>query len=480
MEVNSRVRILNGKEMGVGPVLYWMSRDQRSVDNWALEFGIQKAAELKQPLVVCFSLVPGFLGATNRMYEFMIRGLEEVCSDLHSKKIPFYLLKGEPVGEVVQFIKSNKIGCVVTDFSPLRIGREWREAIAKSIDVSTWEVDAHNIVPVWEASEKQEFGAYTLRGKLANKLAVWLNEPINSFSDLNNQSDWGVPSNLLKWDEIKGEIDVDVVVGLPEDLKPGMKAAESLLEGFIEGGIKRYGEERNDPLVDVQSGLSPYLHFGQISSQRVAWNVLNVKRPQGLGKEGVGVFNMSKKGVVPIPKDDVGAFVEELVVRRELADNFCFYNENYDSFEGFPDWAKKTLDEHRKDVREYVYTKEEFENGTTHDELWNAAQREMVISGKMHGYMRMYWAKKILEWTKTPEDAIEIAIYLNDRYEIDGRDPNGYVGIAWSIGGVHDRAWTERDVFGKIRFMSYDGCKRKFDVKAYVERWSGKKQLELV
>jgi deoxyribodipyrimidine photo-lyase len=164
------------------------------------------------------------------------------------------------------------------------------------------------------------------------------------------------------------------------------------------------------------------------------------------------------------------SFLEELVVRRELADNFCYYNAHYDQFDGFPNWAKETLREHQKDRREYIYTLKEMEAAQTHDDLWNAAQMEMVHKGKMHGYLRMYWAKKILEWTQSPQDALQVAIYLNDRYELDGRDPNGYTGIAWSIGGVHDRAWKERAIFGKVRYMSYKGASGKFDVKAYIQK----------
>jgi deoxyribodipyrimidine photo-lyase len=162
------------------------------------------------------------------------------------------------------------------------------------------------------------------------------------------------------------------------------------------------------------------------------------------------------------------AFLEELIIRRELSDNFCYYEPDYDSFAGFPDWARRTLEEHRKDEREFLYTKKQFEDAATHDELWNAAQREMVTTGKMHGYMRMYWAKKILEWTESPEEALDVAIKLNDKYELDGRDPNGYTGVAWSIGGVHDRPWFERHVFGKVRYMNARGCARKFDVSRYI------------
>lgn len=198
------------------------------------------------------------------------------------------------------------------------------------------------------------------------------------------------------------------------------------------------------------SNLSSYLHFGQISAQRVALEV-----------QPFIEYAESQK-----------SFLEELIVRRELSDNFCFYNKYYDSFEGFPNWAKKTLNEHRNDKREFIYSLQQFEDAKTHDDLWNAAQIEMTTTGKMHGFMRMYWAKKILEWSASPEDALETAIYLNDKYELDGRDPNGYVGCAWSIGGVHDRAWAERPVFGKIRFMNYNGCKRKFDINSYIKKIS--------
>jgi deoxyribodipyrimidine photo-lyase len=229
---------------------------------------------------------------------------------------------------------------------------------------------------------------------------------------------------------------------------PGEKAAAAILDHFLAKKLSAYESKRNDPTEDGVSNFSPYLHFGQISAQRVALEV-------------------QKKRVKKESKD---GFLEELIVRRELSDNFCFYNPDYDRFTGFPEWAQKTLNEHRGDKREYLYSLEQFEAGKTHDDLWNAAQMEMVHRGKMHGYLRMYWAKKILEWTASPEEALEVAILLNDKYELDGRDANGYVGIAWSVGGVHDRAWNERPIFGKVRYMSYGGCKRKFKVKTYIEQ----------
>jgi deoxyribodipyrimidine photo-lyase len=228
---------------------------------------------------------------------------------------------------------------------------------------------------------------------------------------------------------------------------PGESAAHRALAGFLDQRLEGYATDRNDPNRNGQSGLSPYLHFGHLAPQRVALAVAAGGTP-----------------------DDRDAFLEELIIRRELSDNFCWYNNRYDQVEGFPDWARKTLDRHRADPREYRYSRGALERGETHDRLWNAAQKEMVLTGKMHGYLRMYWAKKILEWSGSPEEALAAAIFLNDRYELDGRDPNGYAGIAWSIGGVHDRPWGERPVFGMVRYMNYNGCARKFDVPGYIGR----------
>jgi deoxyribodipyrimidine photo-lyase len=232
----------------------------------------------------------------------------------------------------------------------------------------------------------------------------------------------------------------------PKAFDGGAQAARDRLRRFLDSRLENYAAGRNDPTARAQSDLSPYLHFGQISAQRVA---LEAQK-----------YNQNWAALE--------AFLEELLVRRELADNFCYYNPAYDSFDGFPPWAAGTLDGHRADPRPYLYDRETLEAARTHDDLWNAAQREMVITGKMPGFLRMYWAKKILEWSPAPEAALAEAIYLNDRYELDGHDPNGYAGVAWSIGGVHDRPWFEREIFGKVRYMSYDGCRRKFSVPGYI------------
>jgi deoxyribodipyrimidine photo-lyase len=388
-------------------------------DNWALLFAQELAMKQKTPLAVIFCLVPRFLNATIRQYGFMIKGLQEVEKNLNKKNIPFFLLTGFPEVEIPKFINGYEIGTIVADFSPLRINKGWKESVMKNIDIPFYEVDAHNIIPCWTSSLKQEYGARTLRPKLQRLLPEYLED----FPSLKKHPyHWKEKISIIDWRKSLKTLDVDLTIQEVDWIKPGEKAAYQSVQKFIKNRFALYDKQRNDPARDGQSNISPYLHFGHISPQRVALEAFKISAD----------------------KKSRDAFLEELIVRRELSDNFCFYNANYDNFEGFPAWAKKTLNEHRNDRRKYLYTPEQFENALTHDELWNAAQMEMVKKGKMHGYLRMYWAKKILEWTESPEQAMEIAVYLNDRYELDGRDPNGYAGIAWSIGGIHDRAWNSQ------------------------------------
>jgi deoxyribodipyrimidine photo-lyase len=438
-----RIRILKEGKRGQGPVIYWMSRDQRSCDNWALLYAQEMALRFKAPLGVVFCLVPEFLEACIRQYGFMLKGIQETEGYLKDKQILFSLLKGLPFKTIPEFAHQHRISTLVTDFDPLRIKTEWKRKVAKQIDVPFFEVDAHNIIPCWHASPKQEFAAYTFRPKVKRMLYEFL-EPFPTLKK--HPIPWKTKNLITDWEDARKSLKVDRKVAEIEWIKPGEKEGKMTLKNFIKTRLSDYDKDRNDPNRDAQSDLSPYLHFGQISAQRVALEVLKDSKED----------------------QNRDAFLEELIVRRELADNYCFYNPDYDKFQGFPDWAKKTLHEHRKDKREYNYPNEQFEEGKTQDALWNAAQIQMVKTGKMHGYMRMYWAKKILEWTESPEQAQKIAIDLNDKYELDGRDPNGYTGIAWSIGGVHDRAWFKRPIFGKIRFMSAKGASSKFDVKAYI------------
>lgn len=439
-----RINILSDFPKRSGPVVYWMQRDQRAHDNWALLYSQQIALEKDVPLIVIFNLVPSFLGATIRHYGFMLRGLREVQNELERHNIKFVLLTGDPEETIPNFIKDVDASLLVSDFNPLKIVRKWKKHVAQNINIPFHQVDAHNIVPCLSASDKLEFAAYTIRPKIHKLLPEFLDE----FPPLKVMKNNVSSSDKIDWNETINSLKVDGNVPEINWLLPGENAALQMLDNFIEEKLTDYSNRRNDPNAEGTSNLSPYLHFGQISAQRVALEIY--KRTEFLQ-----------------PQKE---FLEELIVRRELSDNFCYYNTKYDSFDGFHDWAKQTLNTHRKDKREFIYSLKKFENADTHDELWNAAQTEMVNKGKMHGYLRMYWAKKILEWSRSPEDALKTAIYLNDKYSLDGRDPNGYTGIAWSIGGVHDRAWNERKVFGKIRYMNYAGCKRKFDVLSYIQK----------
>jgi len=415
-----RVRLIHEAPETKGPVVYWMSRDQRAQDNWALIYALEEAKKRSVECLVVFCLIDHFLGAIKRQYDFMLAGLDETAAILKKKDIRFVIVKGEPKHEIPTFLQTHRAGLLVTDFDPLNIKKTWKKQVAKAIDIPMVEVDAHNIVPCWVVSQKQEFGAYTIRPKIKKLLLEFL-------------------------------------VEFPKTIS-GATDATRALHDFLEHRLEGYAERRNDPTVDGQSRLSAFLHFGQLSAQRVALEVSASKAPRA----------------------DRDAFLEELIVRRELSDNFCEYNPEYDSVLGFPDWAKRSHDKHRHDRREYLYSMKQFEEAKTHDDLWNAAQMQMVKTGRMHGYMRMYWAKKILEWTRDPEEAMKVAIHLNDTYELDGRDPNGYAGVAWSIGGVHDRAWISRPVFGQIRYMNRNGCDRKFDTDLYISTWLGTGQNRLV
>lgn len=447
-----RVRTLAPGASRQGPVIYWMSREQRARDNWGLLHAFELAQGAGQPVVAAFCLAPGFLGATMRHYHFMFAGLKETSDDLAALGIPFTLLMGEPGVEIARLAQEIGAGAVVCDFDPLRVKKQWQHHAGQALEIPLIQVDGHNVVPAWVASDKQEYAARTIRPKLHKRMSEFLED-----FPATPKQETAITLPAPDWDKALAFVSPDPAVPPVKGFTPGPKAAGSALDAWVHGGMRGYDAGRNDPNADKQSNLSPYFHFGQLAPQRAAWEAARSKAPN----------------------EDAEAFLEELVVRRELSDNFCHYNPHYDSLRGIADWANKTLDEHRGDTRKHVYSHERFEAAKTHSDLWNACQMEMVKSGKMHGYMRMYWAKKILEWSESPEEALDIAIRLNDRFELDGRDPNGYVGCMWSIGGVHDRAWTERPVLGKIRYMNERGCRRKFDVDAYIAKWLGREQASL-
>ncbi|XP_026486628.1 deoxyribodipyrimidine photo-lyase isoform X1 [Vanessa tameamea] len=454
-----RLRIVSQEQMVADDcegIVYWMSRDSRVQDNWAFLFAQKLALKNKVPLHVCFCLIAKYLDASVRQFDFLLKGLEQVAEECNKLNISFHLLEGSG-GEVLpQWVLDHKIGAVVCDFNPLRVPLGWLEDAKRKLkkDVPLIQVDAHNVVPCWVASDKQEYSARTIRNKITSKLEEFLTEfpPV-----IKHPYTSKFKPEPIDWEEAIKSRDADETVKPVDWATPGYECALQVLKSFIDKRLKIYATKRNDPTQNALSNLSPWFHFGQISVQRVALCVQEYKSKH---------------------TESVNAFLEEAIVRRELADNFCFYCKHYDSIEGASAWAQKTLNDHKLDKKAHIYKLEQLSQAITHDDLWNAAQIQMMEEGKMHGFLRMYWCKKILEWSETPEQALECAIYLNDHYSIDGRDPSGYVGCMWSICGIHDQGWAERAIFGKIRYMNYEGCKRKFDVATFVQRYVRKTTSE--
>ncbi len=423
-----------------------MVRDQRAEDNWALTTAQYIAQALHVPLHVVSVLRSDLRShhGTERMGSFMLEGLKETARTLAAHNITYTLMIGDPVATLSSYLKEHTAAAVVVDLFPLPLYTRWHTELTKAVSVPVYRVDAHNCVPVWIASPKKEYAARTFRPKIHKLLHTYLQDvPQLKVHSIGNGTD------KTNWIKVLNELQLDTRAAAVEWLRPGSKAAHLAAHAFCSETLEVYAKQKNDPTQAGISHLSPYLHFGQISTQRLAQLVLAQKDSEGKT-----------------------SYLEELVVRRELADNFCFYSSTVTSLTAAPSWAQTTLQKHANDLREYLYTQAEFEGARTHDPAWNAAQNQLLTTGKMHGYMRMYWAKKILEWSVTPQEALDIAIYLNDRYELDGRDPNGYVGILWSIAGLHDRPWFERPVLGTVRYMAPSGLARKFNLAAYCAQWT--------
>lgn len=442
-------------------VLYVMSRDQRTQDNHALLAAQELAVKHNVAVYVLFVFKKAGVRSREH-YQFMLDGLREVERSLELHNIPFIMRYDEsPYHEILTVVDEIDVGAVFFDFSPLKGARKLVKKVAANCERTVTVVDTHNIIPAWVVSDKQEYAAHTMRSKVHKKLEHYLLSP----PPLRTQTkpDYSTPS--LTFEDAQTFVDTIPTAGIHISAKSGEHAAHDALTSFIDS-LENYAVGRNDIAHDQQSGLSPYLHYGQISSLRVALDVTNaVDEPPLLLTQA----KLAQHGEKPSRADGMNALLEEMIIRKELSDNFCLYAQQYKSAESVAAWAKKTVNEHSSDTRDFIYSQDEWEAATTHDEVWNAAQNELNKTGKMHGYMRMYWAKKILEWSATPESALRTAIYLNDKYSIDGGDPNGYVGILWSIYGLHDRPWFERSVYGKVRYMNSSGLRKKYNVDAYIQ-----------
>jgi deoxyribodipyrimidine photo-lyase len=423
-------------------VLYWMRRSQRGRDNAALNVAIEAGNILKKPVLVFFGLSPNAHHANLRHYAFLMQGLHDIAHQLRKRNVAF-VLRSQPEHDILKLCSEIRPCLVVADENPLRGSECVQAKAAAEVSAPFWSVDSDVIVPT-KLIGKEHYAARTIRPKIHALLAQFL-KPVHN------------PIARVLWDKEPTLIDGSLLQKLPIDrsVQPvstfigGATEARRRLKEFLQSRLTGYATRRNKPDTDGTSQLSPYLHFGHIAPHTVAIAV--------------------KKADAPL--QDRTAFLEELIVRRELAVNFVRYNSNYEHFDSCEAWADVTLRKHTGDQRRFLYTEKQLRNAETHDPLWNAAQKQMVLTGWMHGYLRMYWAKKILEWSPSAAVAYDIAVRLNDRYELDGRDPNGYAGIAWAIAGKHDRPWgPERAVYGKVRYMSYESTSRKFNSKAYIER----------
>lgn len=443
---NTRIQNLNDHERRADGayVLYWMQESQRARGNAALEMAIRGANKYGLPVVVCFGLMDGYPEANERHYAFMLDGLADCAAEFQARGIAFVLRRGMP-GDVALEL-SHKAAAVICDRSYLTVQRQWRTALAEAATCPVVQVETEVVVPVDVASDKSEYAARTIRPRIHRVWDEYLvpldeTEPEMPADGLPLESDFDLsdPAALLS------TLDLDRSVKPVKRFRGGRVAALEMLDRFVDDVLDGYAKGRNEPSSAQTSFLSPYLHFGHISPVEMAL----AARDSGIGAT-----------------EDRGSFIEELVVRRELAMNYANFAIGFETYDALPDWARKTLSEHAGDEREYVYDRAALEACGTHDAHWNDAMREMVHTGFMHNYMRMYWAKKILEWSATPEDAFNTTLALNNKYFLDGRDPNSYANVAWCF-GLHDRAWTERQVFGKIRYMNANGLNRKFDMGAY-------------
>ena len=440
----ARVQTLNDAAPRPGRyVLYGMQASCRAEWNHAREHAIGRANEARLPVVACFGLTADFPEANARHYAFLLEGLGDARAALARRSIPLVVRSGAPDAVAAELARDAAL--VVTDRGYLRIQREWRTRAGAAMECPLIQVESDVIVPVESASHKEEYSAATLRPKIRRLLREFLTPvprvamraaPFDGATDSLDLSD--IPAVVHR-------LGVDASVPPVEGVTGGSTAARRRLDAFLRRGLSRYHVDRNDPALEGQSGLGAYLHFGHISPLQIA---IAAKSRRGPG---------------------VSAFLEELIVRRELSMNFTHYHPNYDRFECLPGWARATLAAHARDPRPERYTAQQLETSATGDRYWNAAQTELVRTGKMHGYMRMYWGKKILEWLPTPEEAFAVALRLNNRYQLDGRDPNSFAGVAWCF-GKHDRPWGERPIFGLVRYMNASGLERKFDIEGYVRR----------
>lgn len=442
--ISSRCRRLNAVQVNRRGcyVLYWMQQSQRAGCNYALEHAVYEANRLGLPVMVTFGLTPDYPEANRRHYAFMLEGLTDTEQRLLKRGIPLEIQVGSPPEVALQ--ASRQAALLVCDRGYLRHQIQWRQTVARQASCPVIEVESDALVPVEIVSQKAEYAARTIRPKLHRTLNQYLvplplNKLVVSDPDLAGANDF---QKLMEQLKIEGPIRP-----VSPFIKGGYGEARKRIKVFLRQKLPFYSQRRSHPNIDGGSMMSPYLHFGQISPLEIALKVQKADAPDEAKQD----------------------YLEELIVRRELAINYVTYCGRYDTCAGLPDWARNTLNAHTADPRDPIYSLKQLESAQTHDAYWNAAMNEMKCTGYMHSYMRMYWGKKILQWRPRPQNAFKTILKLNNKYFIDGRDANSYAGVGW-IFGLHDQAWKERPVFGKVRFMARSGLDRKFDMQGYVDK----------
>ncbi len=434
-------------------VVYWMQRAQRIFENPALDVAIEAANHLGLPVVVYFQVIPNYPNANLRHYHFLQQGLRDAAEDAAERGVGF-AVRRTPESTLDAFLAEVNAALLIGDENPCREPERWRQVLAKRLKLPFWTVDADVVVP------SRLFGrTYVLLHHFRPHLKAELPKFLVPFKKIVPQHEWPhaqkVTGYNLDSDITHGFKQLDRGIGPVDTFTGGSHAALKRLRDFVSKDLKDYATKRNHPETSGTSRLSPYLHFGNIGPITIA---LAANKAVADGKA---------------TQDAADKYLDELIGWRELAVLFVRHEPNYDNWECAAPWSRKTLVEHARDARPHRYTLKQLERAETGDDLWNAAQRQMVQDGWMHNYMRMYWGKKILEWAPDPAAAFEWAVTLNDRFELDGRDPNGYAGIAWAIVGRHDRPWFDRSIFGLIRPMSAAAQAKKFDTAAYIRQNGG-------
>ena len=451
--MQKRVRALN--QAPIRPkaryVLYWSQMNRRVDSNHALVHAVTRANELGLPVLYYEALTCSYPNANDRLHTFILEGVPEQARRARELGIGycFYLRRRASDPNDILYRLAEDAACVVSDDYPTVFAARHNASAPAKLNVLYEVVDSSCVVPM-NRLEKREYAAYTIRPKIRKLLPEYL----KPCPPVEVAYRWDLPLPVWHTAVAAGAIqslvaacEIDHSVAPSITFTGGRLAAEQALCVFLDRNLRRYARERNEPSAHATSGLSPYLHFGQISSLEIA---LAARR------------HAEENDLI------ADEFLEELIVRRELSFNFARHVESPARLEDLPAWAQQTLSQHAGDPRAPSYSYQQFEQAQTHDALWNACQKEMLLRGKIHGYYRMYWGKKIIEWSHTCRDALETMVRIHDRYALDGRDPNTYTGILWCF-GLHDRPWQTRPIFGSIRYMSYDGMKRKTGVDAYLQ-----------